>query len=64
MKFLWDKAIGFHSNHERGRGGVALLIHLKWESYIDSHGCFECQRVIWVVIKQGESVFGVCNVYS
>ena len=42
MKFLWDKAIGFHSNHERGKGGVALLIHPKWESYIDSHGCSEC----------------------
>ena len=64
MKFLWDKAIGFHSNHERGKGGVAFLIHPKWESYIDSHGCSECQRVIWVVIKQGESVFGVCNVYA
>lgn len=64
MKFLWDKAIGFHSNHERGKGGVVFLIHPKWESYIDSHGCSECQRVIWVVIKQGESVFGVCNVYA
>ena len=61
LKFLWDKSIGFHSNHERGKGGVAILICPKWESFIVSHGCSMCQRVIWVIVKQGESFFSICN---
>ena len=24
MEFLWDKAIGFHSNHERWKGGIGF----------------------------------------
>ena len=25
-KFLWDKAIGFHSEHEKVKGGMAILM--------------------------------------
>ena len=25
-KFLWDKAIGFHSKHEKFKGGMAMLM--------------------------------------
>lgn len=29
LKFLWDKSVGFHSNHKRGKGEVAILINPK-----------------------------------
>lgn len=64
LKFLWDKAVGFHSNHERGKGGVAILVNPKWESHIVEHGYSPCQRIIWVSLKRDEIVYGICNVYA
>ena len=29
-KKLWDEALGFHSEHEKGKGGVTMLVELKW----------------------------------
>lgn len=35
VRFVWDKAIGFHSNHKTGKGGVAILVGPKWVDAID-----------------------------
>ena len=42
LNFIWRDAIKIYSNHERGRGGVALLINCKWGNYITNKGCSPC----------------------
>ena len=37
LKFIWDKATCFFSGHQRGKGGVALLISPCWMSNIIEH---------------------------
>ena len=34
LKFLWDKAVVFNSNHERGKGGVAILSTLSGKAIL------------------------------
>ena len=37
--FFGDKPLGFHSEHEKGKGGVAMLVRPKWADSILQHGC-------------------------
>ena len=53
-KFLWDKALGFHSEHEKGKVEMAMLVGPKWVDSILQHGCSRCQRALWVTLKAGE----------
>ena len=62
--FSWDKALGFHSKHEKGKGGVAILVGPKWADSILQHGCSRCQRALWVTFKYEEDIIGVCNIYA
>jgi exonuclease III len=41
-KFLWDKATSFHSEHDKGKGGVVILVGPKWAENILQHGCSPC----------------------
>ena len=61
-KFLWDKAIGFHSEHEKGKGGMEMLVGPKWADSIVQHGCSRCQRALWVTFKTGEDIIGISNI--
>ena len=63
-KILWDKAIGFHSEHEKGKSRVAILTRPNWAESILQHGCSRCQRELWVTFKYEEDIKGVCNIYA
>lgn len=59
MKFIWDRAIGFHSNHLRGRGGTAILVGPRWADKINSNGSSPCHRALWVTFKHKDILIGV-----
>ena len=64
LDFIWRDAIKIFTNHPKGKGGVALLINLYWEKYINSTGCSLFNRAAWVVIDFKGSSFGVCSIYA
>ena len=64
LNFIWKDAIKFCTNHERGRGGIALLISNKWEKHITNNGCSPCQRAVWVTLQYDDKTFRVCVIYA
>lgn len=64
LKFLWGQAIGFHSNHDRGKGGTAILVGPKWADKIIANVVSPCQRALWITFKDKDCVFGICNIYA
>lgn len=42
LNFIWNNAIKFCTNHNRGRGGIALLTSPKWGNYITANGTSPC----------------------
>lgn len=58
LRFLWDQAILFHSNHERAKGGTAIMVGPKWADKITANGFYPCQRALWVTFKEKDCVFG------
>ena len=64
LNFIWKDAINFCTNHERGRGEIALLISNKWEKHINNIECSPCQRAVWVTLQYDDKTFGVCVIYA
>lgn len=64
LKFIWDKATCLYSGHQRGKGGVALLINLGWMSYIIEHNFSPSHRAIWVIFNINGVKVGICNIYA
>ena len=64
LNFIWKDAIKLFTKHDRGRGGIALLINPKWENYISENGCSPCQRAVWCTFQHDDNIFGICSIYA
>ena len=64
LKFIWDQSIGFHSNHNKGKGGLAIMVSPIWADKIIANGSSSCHRALWVMFKHNEVLIGVCNIYA
>lgn len=53
----------FFSGHQRGKGGVALLISPCWIEKLVSHNYSPYHRAIWAIVKINYSIVGICNIY-
>lgn len=64
LNFIWKYAIKFHSNHIRGKGGITILVNLKWGSIISSNGVSPCQRAIWFTVNINNKPIGFYSIYE
>ena len=64
LDHIWKDAFKIVSNHPKGKGGVALLLHPRWSNHIYDSGISSCNRVAWVVLKDNNFSFESCLVYA
>lgn len=64
LDFIWKDSIKICSNHPKGRGGVGILINIKWEKHLTHSGLSPCNRVVWATFSMNNFFFGVCIVYA
>lgn len=64
LKFIWKESCFFNTNHEKGKGGVFILLSKKWSPYVTNQGTSPCNRVVWVTMDKEGFVFGICSIYA
>ena len=64
LKFIWDKATGFYSNHLKGKGGNGILIGPLWADKITTNGSSPCHRALWIIFLHNNTSIGICNLYA
>lgn len=64
LTFVWKDTLRICTKHNKGKGGVVILIYPKWKASILCSEISPCNRAVWVSIKDGDSTFGICTVYA
>lgn len=64
LNFFWGNSTQVTTKHDKGRGGVAILISHNWTQHLSGVGASPCNRVVWATFVKGDTRFGVCSMYA
>lgn len=63
LNFIWKDSLKLFTNHEKGKGGAAILINHNWKNSIIDSGVSPCNRAVWVTFQHGVLHSG-CATYT